>query len=79
MSYAVTWYHNMVLCEDPFVNRLVQLVLEGGKRILTKPFKNWCHNNFLFIKVDSTCLTQDLFVCSYSHMRDFLDINKCQI
>jgi cytidylate kinase len=28
--------------------------------------------NYLnFIKVDSTCLTRDLFVCSYSHRRDF--------
>jgi hypothetical protein len=37
-------------------------------------------NYLIFIKVDSTCLTRDLFVCSYSHMRDFiLDIKNFQI
>ena len=37
--YAVKWYHNMFLFEDPWVNRLVKLVLEGGNRILSKPIK----------------------------------------
>jgi hypothetical protein len=37
--YAVKWYHNIFLFEDPCVDKLVKLVLEGGKRILSKPIK----------------------------------------
>jgi hypothetical protein len=85
--YAVKWYHNIFLLEDPCVNKLVKFVLEGGKRILSKPIKKRTNRlqlmsslNYLnFIKVDSTCLTRDLFACSYSHMRDLLEIKKFQI
>jgi hypothetical protein len=37
--YAVKWYHNIFLFEDPCVNKLMNLVLEGGKIILSKPIK----------------------------------------
>jgi hypothetical protein len=84
--YAVKWHHNIFLFEDPCVNRLVNLVLEGGKRICRNLLKRknrlqlMLSLNYLnLIKVDSTCLTRDLFACSYSYMRDFLDIKKFQI
>ena len=37
--YAVKWYHDMHLFNDRCSNKLVNIVLEGGKRILSKPIK----------------------------------------
>ena len=37
--YAVMWYHDMHLFNDPCSNKLVNNVLEGGKRMLSKPIK----------------------------------------
>ena len=76
--YAVKWYHNMFLFEDPCVNRLVKLVSEGGKRILSKPIKKKEPvtvdvivklYNFYKGRLD---LFNSRFLCMfYSHMRDF--------
>jgi hypothetical protein len=85
--YAVKWYHNMFLFEDPCVNRLVKLVSEGGKRILSKPIKkkepvtvdvivklyNFYKGRLDLFNSRSLCM----FVLAYAGF--FLDIKKFQI
>lgn len=66
--YAVKWYHDMHLFNDRCSNKLVNIVLEGGKRILSKPIKkkepitadiihklfNFYKNNLAFIQQSFT-------------------------
>lgn len=60
--YAVKWYHNIFLFEDPCVNRLAKLVLEGGKRILSKPIKK------------KEPITADVIVNLYNFYKGRLDL-----
>jgi hypothetical protein len=72
--YAVKWYHDMHLFNDRCSNKLVNIVLEGGKRILSKPIKkkepitadiihklfNFYKNNLAFIQQSFTCFDKIL-------------------
>jgi hypothetical protein len=35
--YAIKWYHDFYFENDPCSNKLLSLILEGGKRLLSKP------------------------------------------